>query len=242
MKKFLFLLGFLLCAGIGGFLYVQQSVEFSMVQLHQALQNGDVEKAEKYADLNGIIDAAKDFAEVFAKTEAESFVGKGFIADLTGQLVGSIAEIGIELTKEKAIQELRSRIKNKKSLLDFGPFELAYGYDAIRKIEAQKQAANVYVAGKCYGEMVAVQLVFERVPGVLGIDFLGHWRVKGFDKGSLAILAADCRAGYAKRAKEEKRERMLDIKEERRLQKGTKTKKKNMNLMKELREKGFVDL
>lgn len=181
----------------GFFAWFQQSVHYALLELGRAFRERDVATVEKHLDLSAMLDAYALFAAEVAREEGRK-LGGDLLGELMGGLAGVVTKQLGEAVRPDAVQKLKRRVAAGEALEVLGPFVPAEGYRAIGAIRSEGPRAEVVFLGTCYEEVASVKVVFERVPGPLGLDWLGTWRATGVDPGSVRILAATCREGAAK--------------------------------------------
>lgn len=200
MKKLLRLLvvlGVLAAVGLGWF---RQSVHYALLEIGRAGQAGDVATLEKHVDIASLVDSVGDFTAEVAKAEAKGLAGDNLLGDLLGGLAGVVAGEVVQAAKPELEMKVRRRLAQGDVLDAFGPFKPYPGFEAIGMVrDAGPKKTVVMIAGTCYEEPASVNVVFERVPGPLGLDLLGTWRATGVEAGTLLILAETCREAAKKR-------------------------------------------
>ncbi len=201
MKKLVRLLLLLVIVAAVGFGWFRQSVHFAILEIGRAAQAGDVATLEKHVDISSVVDSVGRFSAEVAKAEAKGIAGDNIIGDLLGGLAGAVADEVVQAAKPELEMKVRRKLAQGEGFEAFGPFVPYEGFEAIGLVrDAGPKKTYVMIAGTCYGEPASVNVVFERVPGPLGLDVLGTWRATGVEEGTLLILAETCKEAANKPA------------------------------------------
>lgn len=199
MKSLLRLVVLLLVVGALGLGWFRQSVHYSLLEIARAGEAGDVATLERYIDIASLVDSAAAFTAEVAKAEAKNLAGENLFGELLGGLAGAFAGEIAQAAKPEMEMRVRRRIAQGDALEAFGPFRPHQGLEAIGGVRSESAKKTIVIlVGTCYGEPASVNVVFERVPGPYGFDFLGTWRATGIEAGSVLVLAETCKEASRK--------------------------------------------
>lgn len=199
MKGFIRLVVLLAVIAGVGYGWFRQSVHYAILEIGRSGKAGDVAALEKHLDIRSFVDSIGVFTAEVAKAEAKGLAGDNILGSLLGGLAGVVADEVVQAAKPEIEMKVRRRLAQGEGFDAFGPFEPYPGFEAIGLVRSEgSKKTVVMIAGTCYGEPASVNVVFERVPGVLGLDVLGTWRATGVEAGTLLLLAETCKAARAK--------------------------------------------
>lgn len=173
--------------------WFRQSLYGTLWEIGRAAEQRDVDRLERYVDLDALVDSAPRFAAAMARAEGNKLGGA-----LLGSLLGGVADVlGTQLgnaVKPDAVRALRAELREGYAFRELGPFTLHDGVRAIAGVSTAQHEGKVRLAGTCDGNPAELEVRFVRIPGPFDLDVVGHWRASALDEQSLVKLARDCLA------------------------------------------------
>jgi len=199
MKKFFTLVLLLGALGGAGYVWFEQSIFKTLLELRDAVEKADVARVEERADLDKFAENAVDFGAALGEVAAKDATG-----DAGAALVRGLTDIfrgGVQAQlKPQVKDEMRATIAEGKFPEVIGPFKPRQGYDALSDIVALSPTKKrVLIVGTCEGEPAIAELDFERVPKG-PFDLMGTWRAVGMEPSAVKRLAEVCYVGAKKSA------------------------------------------
>lgn len=196
MKKLMTVIVVLAIVVAIAFGWFRQSVHFALLELGRGVREHDVTVVERHLDVDRFAQVIGRFYVEVGKAEAKNAVGGGILGDLAAGVTGAIGDaVGKEASPELAAKLRRAIVQGE--VETFGPFVPEDSFAAIGDVLDEPDGKKVIVVvGRCYDEVVNVNVVFERVNGLFGVPMLGTWKATDVEQDSLAMLAAKCREAY----------------------------------------------
>lgn len=194
LKKLLLLAG--LAALALGALSAWQSPYWSLVQIDRGLDERDLGRVERYADLEELVKASTQVMAALA-TEQAGAGGSDLGSSLLGALVGVVADKVGDAVAAPGAAELRRAVLDGRVSRAFGPFTVNEGWRALGPVSFMGDRAVVSVKGRCAQDEATLGLVFaQKDAGLLGADlgWPSKWVLVGVDASSVKALARTCRA------------------------------------------------
>ncbi|MDX2013894.1 MAG: hypothetical protein SFW67_27100 [Myxococcaceae bacterium] len=194
MKKLLVLVLALILAAF----FARSSVYYSVFQLQQGIDRGDVDQVLRHADLQSFAELPVDLTVAMAAAEskdAAGVLGEALVKAFGGALGAGVKQIGGQL----AAQQLRDRIAAKELSSLTGGFRPNSGLGWFGGVQSVGESRIVTVVGSCESREDRTK----RIDVPVGITFLpskgpwaGYpvdWRAMGVEANSLKQLVRDCR-------------------------------------------------
>jgi hypothetical protein len=199
MKKLLTLLVLVGVLGGGGYVWFNQSIFKTLLELRDAVEKADVARVEERADLDKFAENAVDFGAALGEAAAKDATG-----DAGAALVKGLTDIfrgGVQAQLKPQIKdEMRATIAEGKFPEIIGPFKPREGYDALSDIVTLSPTKKrVLIVGTCEDEPAIAEIDFDRVPKG-PFDLLGTWKAVGMEQSAVKRLAEVCYAGAKKKS------------------------------------------
>ena len=179
-----------------GALIALQSPYWSLVQLDRGLDDRDLGRVERYADLEELVRASAQVAGALAAEQA-GVSGGDLGSNVLQALVGAVAAQVGDAAAAPGAAELRRAVLEGRVTRALGPFTVKPGWRALGAVELQGDRAVVELNGRCHDADARLGLVFTRKDaGLLGpnVGWPHKWVLVGVDATSLKALAKACRA------------------------------------------------
>lgn len=173
-----------------------QSPYWALWQIDRGLDDKDVAKVERYADLEQLVQASAQVVGALA-AEQVGVGGEDIGSRLLGALVGAVADrVGREVSANGAA-ELRRAVAQGRVTRALGPFTVNPGWRALGPLSRSGDRAVVEVKGRCGDNDARLGLVFQqRAAATFGADvgWPSKWVLVGVDPESVKVLARTCRS------------------------------------------------
>lgn len=190
LKKLLLLV--LLAALATGAVWAWTSPYGSLVQIDRGLDERDLGRVERYADLEELVRASTQLVAALASEQAG--VGGGDLgSSLLSALVGVVAAQVGEAAAAPGAAELRRAVLDGRVTRALGPFQIHDGWRALGPATFAGDRAVVELHGQCGGQDARLGLVFAH-KDVGPLPWPGKWVLVGVDPASVKALAKTCRA------------------------------------------------
>ncbi len=197
VKKLLVLLFALGLAAV----FARSSVYYSVFELQRGLEQGDVDRVLRHADLQSFAELPVDLTVAMAAAEskdAAGALGEALVKAFGGALGAGVKQIGAQL----AAQQLRERIAAKELTGLMGGFRPNSGLGWFGGVQSLGESRIVTIVGSCESREDRTK----RIEVSVGITFLpskgpwaGYpvdWRAMGVEANSLKQLVRDCRFSF----------------------------------------------
>jgi hypothetical protein len=197
MKK---LLALVLVLAVGAF-FARSSVYYSVFQLQQGLERGDLDQVMRHADLKSFAELPVDLTVAMAAAEskdAAGALGEALVQAFGGAIGAGIKQVGGQV----AVEVLREKIVKKELVGLTGGFRPNSGLTWFGGAQSVGEARIVTIVGSCDSREdkmkrleVPVGVTFSPSPG----PYLGYpvdWRAMGVEANSLKQLIRDCRFSF----------------------------------------------
>lgn len=178
--------------------FLRSSVYYSVFQLQQGLERGDVDLVLKHADLQSFAELPVDLTVAMAAAEskdAAGALGEALVKAFGGAVGAGLKQVGGQL----AAQQLRERIAQRDLLSLTGGFRPNSGLGWFGGVQSVGDARIVTVVGACDSREdktkrveVPVGITFSPSKGPWA-GFPVDWRAMGVEANSLKQLVRDCR-------------------------------------------------
>jgi hypothetical protein len=182
---------------VGAF-FARNSVFYSVFQLQQGLEQGDVDKVLRHADLQSFAELPVDLTVAMAAAEskdAAGVLGEALVKAFGGAVGAGLKQVGGQL----AAQHLRERIAKRDLSGLTGGFRPHSGLAWFGGAQSVGESRIVTVRGSCDSREdpttrleVPVGITFAPSKGPWA-GFPVDWRAMGVEANSLKLLIRDCR-------------------------------------------------
>jgi hypothetical protein len=179
-----------------GALAIWQSPYWSLVQIDRGLDERDLARVERYADLEELVRASAQLVGALAAEHA-GVGGSDLGSSVLDALVGAIAAHVGDAAAAPGAAELRRAVLDGRVTRALGPFTVKAGWRALGPVTFERERAVVELNGTCGGVDARLGLVFaRRDAGLLGgaLGWPHQWVLVGVDALSVKALAKTCRA------------------------------------------------
>lgn len=179
-----------------GALLAWQSPYFALWQIDRGLDDRDLGRVERYADLEAVVKASVQVTGALAAEQA-GVGGTDLGSALLGALVGAVAAQVGDAAAPVGAAELRRAVLEGRVTRALGPFSINHGWRALGGMSEQGGRAVVDLEGSCRGTAARIGLVFERRDAALfgpSVGWPNKWVLIGVDAESIKVLARTCRA------------------------------------------------
>lgn len=173
-----------------------QTPYFALWQIDRGLDDKDLGRVERYADLEALVKASVQVTGALA-AEQVGVGGTDLGSALLGALIGVVsAQVG-DAAAPTGVAELRRAVLEGRVTRALGPFTVNPGWRALGGMARTGDRAVVDLEGTCKGAAARLGLVFERRDAAMfgaDVGWPSKWVLVGVDGASIKALAKACRA------------------------------------------------